>query len=205
MITGSETLFYHIDERCEKLLSKITVDLPSNHCRGGQSQARIQRLRDEKIHGYLSKIGEKSQELFTKHGVSIIKSLIIAGNAELKNQLIDFIGMLKNKYNIITINGITPVKELRPIINEFLIDDNEKIIMKEINKLIEMDNSTLIYGIEQINDYLLNNLIKKLVVHREYENLYKNIKIDFHIVNDKKIKDFGGAIAISYFPIDLQI
>ena len=42
-LTGSGTEFYYIDERDCKLASKMSVVLPSNHCRGGQSQARIGR------------------------------------------------------------------------------------------------------------------------------------------------------------------
>ena len=205
MITGSETLFYHIDIRDSQLLAKITVNLPSNHCRGGQSQARIQRLRDEKIYEYLSNIGEKARELFTVNGLSTIKSLIIAGNGELKSQLIDFISILKNNYNLLTINGITPINDLRPLINDLLIDDTEREIMKEVNYLIETDSNIITYGIEQVNKYLEDFLIQKLIVHKEWEKLYKNNyltnKLEIHIVNDQKIKDFGGVIAILYYPI----
>ena len=199
MITGSETLFYHIDIRDFQLLAKITVNLPSNHCRGGQSQARIQRLRDEKIHEYLSNIGERARELFTKNGLPTIN----AGNGELKSQLIDFIGILKNNYNLLTINGITPINDLRSLINDLLIDDTEREIMKEVNYLIEIDSNMITYGIEEVNKYLEDYLI-----HKEWENLYKNNyltdKLEVYIVNDQKIKDFGGVIGILYYPINYE-
>jgi len=203
IITGSETLFYHINQRDEKLLARITANLPSNHSMGGQSQNRIQRLRDEKIHYYLTKIGEKAIELFTENNLMIVKKVIIAGNAQLKDQLIPCIKPITN-FVMITTNGLMSIKDLRTnFINNLLIDDEERFLVKEIDYLIETANDTLIYGIEEVNKYLQDYLVKTLIVHKEYEQLYKTSKlienINVHYVNYHKVKDFGGVIGILYF------
>lgn len=71
------------------VLHKFSVDLPKKHGRGGQSSVRFARLRVEKRHNYMRKVAELAQQLFIPSGqVPSIKGLVLAGAAELKNELV---------------------------------------------------------------------------------------------------------------------
>lgn len=60
---------------------RYNVRLPRNHDRGGQSQARIQRLREERIHEYLKGINERAVKHYidSETGLPCIKGLVISG------------------------------------------------------------------------------------------------------------------------------
>lgn len=70
------------DERT--ILHKASVHLPSQHGRGGQSQARFGRLVEEKRDLWAKKCAEQCVDLFVAGGTV---GLILAGSAGLKNQL----------------------------------------------------------------------------------------------------------------------
>jgi len=69
------------------VLHKFSVDLPKKHGRGGQSALRFARLRLEKRHNYIRKVGELATQFFITGDRPNINGLIIAGSAELKSDL----------------------------------------------------------------------------------------------------------------------
>lgn len=50
VMDGNGTLFGTLQGNTREVLTKITVDLPKKHGRGGQSALRFDRLRMEKRH-----------------------------------------------------------------------------------------------------------------------------------------------------------
>jgi peptide chain release factor subunit 1 len=54
---GNGTLFGTLSGNTREILHKFTVDLPKKHGRGGQSALRFARLRMEKRHNYVRKVG----------------------------------------------------------------------------------------------------------------------------------------------------
>jgi len=63
------------------------VQLPKKHGRGGQSAVRFARLREEKRHNYIRKVAELSVQHFITDDKPNIKGIVIAGSANLKNDL----------------------------------------------------------------------------------------------------------------------
>jgi peptide chain release factor subunit 1 len=89
VMDGQGTLYGAVQGNTRDVLHKFTVDLPKKHGRGGQSSVRFARLRVEKRHNYMRKVGEIATQLFIPSGqVPNIKGLILAGAAELKNELV---------------------------------------------------------------------------------------------------------------------
>lgn len=74
----------------KQTIFKKDVQLPKKHGRGGQSQNRFARIREEKRDWYTTEIAE----IATKHFIDLstnkvnVKALIISGSANLKNELI---------------------------------------------------------------------------------------------------------------------
>jgi peptide chain release factor subunit 1 len=58
IVDGSGALFGELQGSARTILQKISVMLPKKHGRGGQSQNRFARLREEKRHNYVRKVAE---------------------------------------------------------------------------------------------------------------------------------------------------
>lgn len=205
MLTGSETRFFLFDELEYQMLSKITIDLPTNTSRGGQSQARIGRLRDEKIHHYLKSIGERCIQYYSKDGIQNVKKFIIMGNGELKTKIADskYIHFLNSNRTIMTLESIVPFEQIRPILeNENIFNKEQESELKEFDNLMETNPNLLVFGQENTIKALDENLLKKVIISEENEisipNSVKTIK-----TNSFKIKQFGGIVGILHFEMDL--
>ena len=86
---GMGTLYGTLCGNTRDVLQKISVDLPKKHGRGGQSSVRFARLRVEKRHNYMRKVGELAVGHYIPDGEKPnIKGLVLAGAAELKNELV---------------------------------------------------------------------------------------------------------------------
>lgn len=87
VMDGHGVLFGSLQENSRDVLHKFAVDLPKKHGRGGQSALRFSRLRMEKRHNYLRKVGEVATQLFLTDDKPNINGLILAGSADFKTEL----------------------------------------------------------------------------------------------------------------------
>eukprot|EP00931_Biecheleriopsis_adriatica_P064354 TRINITY_DN3914_c0_g2_i1.p1 TRINITY_DN3914_c0_g2~~TRINITY_DN3914_c0_g2_i1.p1 ORF type:complete len:440 (-),score=118.30 TRINITY_DN3914_c0_g2_i1:99-1418(-) len=88
IMDGNGSLFGTVQGSHREVLHKFSVELPKKHGRGGQSALRFARLRLEKRHNYVRKVGEIATQQFIPNGETPnIKGLIVAGSAEFKNDL----------------------------------------------------------------------------------------------------------------------
>merc|ERR1719388_513928 len=88
IMDGNGSLFGTVQGNHKAVLHKFSVDLPKKHGRGGQSALRFARLRLEKRHNYIRKVGEMATQMFIPNGERPnIRGLIVAGSAEFKNDL----------------------------------------------------------------------------------------------------------------------
>lgn len=88
VIINGDSLSLHVLEGARTYrLFKDKVDLPNKHNKGGQSQNRYQRIRREKIGWYLSDSAEVARHHFISDNKPNIKGLILAGAAQIKNDL----------------------------------------------------------------------------------------------------------------------
>lgn len=88
IMDGNGTLFGTLAGNHREVLHKFSVELPKKHGRGGQSALRFARLRLEKRHNYVRKVGEMANQFFIPSGERPnINGLVVAGSAEFKNDL----------------------------------------------------------------------------------------------------------------------
>jgi peptide chain release factor subunit 1 len=89
IMDGNGSLYGTVQGNHREVLHKFSVDLPKKHGRGGQSALRFARLRLEKRHNYVRKVGELCTQFFIDPATNRpnIKGLIMAGSAEFKNDL----------------------------------------------------------------------------------------------------------------------
>ena len=87
IMDGSGSLFGMLQGNTKTIINQFKVDLPKKHGRGGQSANRFARIRTERRHNYLRKVGEALTAAFITNDVPNVKGLILAGSAEFKNDL----------------------------------------------------------------------------------------------------------------------
>merc|ERR1719171_3246178 len=88
IMDGNGSLYGTVQGNHREVLHKFSVDLPKKHGRGGQSALRFARLRLEKRHNYVRKVGELATQFFITNDKPNVKGLIMAGSAEFKNDLL---------------------------------------------------------------------------------------------------------------------
>lgn len=87
IMDGNVSLFGTVCGNHREILHKFSVDLPKKHGRGGQSSLRFARLRLEKRHNYVRKVGEIATQMFITSDRPNITGLFVAGSAEFKQTL----------------------------------------------------------------------------------------------------------------------
>merc|ERR1719263_1094188 len=88
IMDGNGSLYGTVQGNHREVLHKFSVDLPKKHGRGGQSALRFARLRLEKRHNYVRKVGELATQFFVPNGrVPNIVGLFVGGSAEFKQTL----------------------------------------------------------------------------------------------------------------------
>jgi len=87
IMDGNGSLFGTLAGNTRNVLHKMTVDLPKKHGRGGQSALRFARLRMEKRHNYVRKVGELAVQFFITNDKPNVSHIILAGSADFKSEL----------------------------------------------------------------------------------------------------------------------
>lgn len=87
VIDGHSTSFFLMTGNVKETLFHLEVNLPKKHGRGGQSQNRFARIREEKRGWYISKVTELFTQYFMENGQLKVNSLVFAGCANFKHEL----------------------------------------------------------------------------------------------------------------------
>ena len=87
VMDGNGSLFGTLAGNTREVIHKFSVDLPKKHGRGGQSALRFSRLRDEKRHNYVRKVGELAVQHFITADKVNVAGLVLAGSADFKTEL----------------------------------------------------------------------------------------------------------------------
>lgn len=169
VIDGHGTLFATLQGNVQQIIQSISVDLPKKHGRGGQSSARFARLRVEKRLAYVKRVGELITNYFITNSVSNVEGIILAGHADLKNELwphvdsrLTIIKMVDTNYG--GKNGLNQAIEL---CGETLKDvkfTKEKKILKEFLHEINIDSGIYCYGMSGTMSCLENGAVETLIV-----------------------------------------
>merc|ERR1719298_171106 len=87
IMDGNGSLYGTVQGNHREVLHKFSVDLPKKHGRGGQSALRFARLRLEKRHNYVRKVGELAVQMFITADKPNVSGLVLAGSADFKSEL----------------------------------------------------------------------------------------------------------------------
>lgn len=191
MAFGEETTYYKLCGEHYVKIRNITVHRQKSQKKGGQSAPRFQRIRLNQINEYVNKIHE---ELFEIQKINNFKKIIVCGNAEIKDSIED-----KNIIAKITTNSdnvIDNIEKIKEIINKTSSKENNSVIDDLINKIMLLDEKIL-YGKDNIIENI--DLIKELCIIPEYEEEFKIYNIKMNIIDNYKLKMYGGIIGVRYY------
>lgn len=70
-----------------KIIEAFNVEVNKSQKKGGQSALRFQRIKDETRHNLIVKVSEAAKRCFISNGLPNVTGIILAGCAQLKNEL----------------------------------------------------------------------------------------------------------------------
>lgn len=182
--------------------------LPRTHRRGGQSQNRIARLRDEAINNYLTKINEACIDTFIDTNTTLpnIEGLIIIGSGNKKIQLESKLdARLKN----IHLGTFTSER----LDYETITDTVSKSIRQKNKLLVKSVFDTpdkLQYGKKEVIDNLKTGLLETIILtpdmNDELDKSNDNIKelceqysCNMHIIFEEELVKWGSIIGKRWY------
>ena len=214
IVDGQSVVMATVKGSIKKIMLHFDVDLPRKHCKGGQSQNRFQRLRLEKKHYYLRKLCESAELAFVQNNKATIDTLIIAGVAQVKDDLEkcpDLHQTLKDirKYNITISHGGNvgldeAIKKSAEFLDNCRLGDEIKIISKFLELLHEGDSDLIVFTAKETVDAMIEGIVDVLIVW-EHLPLYRYVLqkgILDDIENDKPVIEIQPA---EWMPADRSL
>jgi peptide chain release factor subunit 1 len=157
-------------------LKHIDSTVPSKTVKGGMSQHRYDRLREDAIHDFLTKVGDTANELLMKDDLHL-KGIIIGGPGPVKERF------AKGKYiNYQLLKKLLGVKDIgytgdfgfQEIVerSEDLLKESaiahEKEVLGKFFILLQKDG-LVTYGIEEVKRALENGTVDTLLISEEFD------------------------------------
>jgi peptide chain release factor subunit 1 len=173
IVDGEGALYGTVQGSAKVVLHKFDVDLPKKHNKGGQSSVRFARLRTEARHNYVRKVAENANEIFIQGGELIVNSIIIAGSADVKLELMQadlFDYRLKKiilKLIDVAYGGINGFSEAikkseGDLKNVRFVQEGK--ILQEFFDSITQNTEKVSYGINEVIKLLEMGAVKKIIV-----------------------------------------
>jgi len=162
----------------KKVLLEKHIDslVPGKTSKGGWSQQRYARIREEAKNDHLKKIGEIATRIFKEE--KDLKGVIIGGPGPLKDKFkdgeyLDY--QLRKKILGIVDTSYTGKQGLQEILQrgESLIQEasaiRERKIMEEFFEHLKKDDGLSVYGLEEVRQALDYGAVKTLLISEEYD------------------------------------
>lgn len=199
IVLGEESVLYTIDEFSRyKKVERVRHAIPNNHRRGGQSQARIGRLRVEHIQRYVTMVNEACRRQFTEHSVTTIRRLILSGSGQKKEQVRDQVSYLNVETILLNYSTLEEVLENFDQILKSESQSDAKEIIAEIEDIMRQKPERLVFGNEIKEAYDDGRLEKIWICSGEMWKL-ENQKTSVIVVDHYYLNDFDNKIGLLWY------
>jgi len=198
IMDGNGSLYGTVQGSHKEILHKFSVDLPKKHGRGGQSALRFARLRLEKRHNYVRKVGELATQFFVPSGQTPnIRGLFVAGSAEFKQDLTTDTDLFDGRLLAILIPplldisyggevGFNQAIELASDTLKNVKFIQEKKLVSKFLEEVSMDTGKYCYGMEQTIQGLEAGAVETLIVWEQLDYTRMVIRNPHSDVTDVK-------------------
>jgi peptide chain release factor subunit 1 len=150
--------------------------VPGKTSKGGWSQQRFKRIREEALNEHLKKTAEIANSIFNQE--KDLKGVIIGGPGPIKEKFkegeyLDY--RLRNKLLGIVDTSYTGIQGLHEIVQrgESLIQEasivRERAIMQEFFEHLKKDDGLSIYGLEEVKNALEYGAVRTLLISEDYD------------------------------------
>lgn len=163
----------------------MQVQLPKKHGRGGQSAVRFARLREEKRHNYVRKVAEMATQHFIYDDRPNVKGIVLAGSANLKNDLqqSDLFDKRLNAIVLATLdinygfdNGLNQAITLSADVLSNVKFMQEKKIIGKFFEQIALDTGMIVFGVEDTMKALELGALETMLLFENIEIMRYEIK-----------------------------
>jgi len=154
-----------------EVLSQTGSGVAGKHRQGGQSAKRFQKLREMELTFYFNRVADVTREFFID--IYPIKGLIISGPGPTKEDFING-NYLEYRLQDMIINtidasyaGAEGIREAFAKSSEILGDFRmveEKKLVEDLFREINSHSGKGSYGLQEIIEYLKNNVVKTLII-----------------------------------------
>merc|ERR1719311_1012255 len=181
IMDGNGSLYGTVQGSHREVLHKFSVDLPKKHGRGGQSALRFARLRLEKRHNYVRKVGELATQFFVPNGQTPnIKGLFVAGSAEFKQALTTDTDLFDQRLAAILVpplldisyGGETGFNQAIELASETLRNVKfiqEKKLVSKFLEEVSTDSGKYCFGIKETMMGLEAGAVETLIVWEQFK------------------------------------
>lgn len=157
-----------------QVLKRLDSIVPSKTVKGGMSQHRYDRLREDAINEFLTKVGEIASEFLLKYE---LKGLIIGGSGPIKERFADgkylnymiakkLLGVKDTSYN--DEFGLSElVERSEDLLKESAIAHEKEVLNKFFSSLEK--GGLVTYGIEEVKSALSAGAVDTLLISEEFD------------------------------------
>jgi len=157
--------------------------VPGKTTKGGWSQQRYARIREEAKHDYMKKLGEAASDIFKKE--KDLKGVIIGGPGPLKEKFngdsfLDY--QIKGKVLGVVDTSYTGMPGLHELVErgEDLIKEasavRERHLMENFFGHLQKDDGLAVYGIDEVKQALEYGAVNTLLISEEFDWLRVKLK-----------------------------
>lgn len=177
-----------------EVLKNLESRVPSKTVKGGMSQHRYDRLREDAVHEFLTKVGEAANQLLL--GQKDMKGLIIGGPGPIKERFAkgDYLNyQLKNKLLGVKDTSYTGEFGLHELVERSEDLLKEAAVMHE-RKLLEkffleiQKGGLVVYGVEEVKHALTAGAVDTLLISEAFE--WVRVKLKCQCGNEEQ-RDIG--------------
>lgn len=178
VIDGNEATIASLRGRRMTIEDNMSSGIPGKHRRGGQSAQRFERLREQEVNYYYTRVGEHFNRIFLD--VPELKGIIVGGPGPTKE---DF---LKGKHVHYTFEdmilavidtaytgkqGIKEVVEKSPEILSKVRYFEEKNLVHKFLQEIGKDSGLVTYGEEEVRRLLIKGIVEMVLLSEELDKV----------------------------------
>jgi peptide subunit release factor 1 (eRF1) len=206
VVTGLQTECFYVKDDEITLIKRIRSRIPGKTCRGGQSQNRIQRLRDEFEGRYIQTVAEEARDIYEKK----VTSLVILGPANKKNLVYDklYAEVKKITKGVVTVEGSEKIEELAEITKRKIEEKKEDSVW--IERFLDdvlLSKGKAVYGEKEIKKALQNAMLEIILMTKkpssDLEKIAKAKGCEIVVCsNNEQIKCYGDIVGMRWFPLD---
>jgi len=183
LIDSSEATIATLQGKRMEIVREFTSGVPGKTRAGGQSARRYERLRDQRLQEYFTRVGQHANEIFLP--IETLKGLILAGpgptkydfekgeylNYMLKNKILDTIDTA-----YVEEQGVKEVVDRAPEIMRKVRYIEEKQIMQQFLYEIGHDTGMITYGEAEVRRALEAGAVKTLLLSEGVDLLRVTVK-----------------------------